>query len=143
MAARTTALIALTFLAFAAAPAHGQAPISLIDAKQDQGGWKFDNGREFPGARGQIALAETRFREQPVLALRSDFTQGGNYVQAAVDLPNAPIETLSFWVNAPRGATALPIRLIDASGQCHQVRLKVNDKGGWQQIIVPVDEYFR
>lgn len=133
-------------LMLAAAMAHAansQQPTALIDADAKRGGWRFDNGREFPGARGGLELAAEPFRDQPVLALRSDFTEGGNYVQAAVSLPKVPVDTLSLWVNAPAGASSIPIRLIDATGQCHQLKLKLNDKGGWQQITLPVDDYFR
>ena len=91
--------------------------MALIDARQDRGGWEFGNGPEFPGARGELALAAERFHDQPVLALRGDLTQGGNYVQAALDLPEVPIDKLSFWVHAPMGAASIPIRLVDGSGQ--------------------------
>jgi hypothetical protein len=52
-------------------------------------GWKFDNGREFPGAQGKLALAAEPFRDKPVLSLYGDFTKGGNYVQAAGPLPGS------------------------------------------------------
>ncbi len=137
--------IVLTLM-LAAAMAHAalsQQPTSLIDADARQGGWRFDNGREFPGARGELELADESFGDQPVLALRGNFTEGGNYVQAAVSLPKTPVDTLSLWVNAPAGASSIPVRLIDGTDQCHQLKLKLNDKGGWQQITLPVDEYFR
>ncbi len=143
MITRTIILAVLTFLAAIPNAAQCQQPIALIDAELDRGGWKFDNGREFPGARGGLEIAAERFRDQPVLALHGDFTQGGNYVQAAIPLPDVPVERLSFWLNVPPGVNSIPIRLIDATSQCHQLRLKLNDKGGWQQIVLPVDEYFR
>lgn len=139
---RTTVWM-LLLIATLAHVALGQLPLSLINAKMKKGGWNFDNGREFPGAQGALSLAEERFRDQPVLALRGDFTAGGNYVQAAIELPEVPVDTLSFWINAPAGATSVPIRLIDATDQCHQLRIKVNEKGGWQKITLPVEEYFR
>ncbi|MCA9069321.1 MAG: hypothetical protein KDA84_10380, partial [Planctomycetaceae bacterium] len=122
---------------------YSKDSISLIDSKQKQGGWSFDNGKEFPGAQGKLELVDERYRDQPVLALHGNFTKGGNYVQAAIDLPNVPMESLSFWINVPAGNTSIPIRLIDGTQQCHQLRLKINDKGGWQRIELPVDEYFR
>lgn len=140
---KTTILCVLVFLTAFSGTARSQPSIPLIDAQQRSGGWKFDNGREFPGARGKLELAAEQFRDQPVLALRGDFTKGGNYVQAAIDLPAVPVETLSFWVNVPAGSKSIPVRLIDATGQCHQLRIKLNDKGGWQKIVLPVDEYFR
>jgi hypothetical protein len=121
----------------------GEQPLSLIDATKSQGGWKFGNGSEFPGARGSLELSSERFRDQPVLALHGDFSQGGNYVQAQLALPDTPIDEFSFWINTPAGADAITIRLIDASEQCHQLKLKINDKGGWQQIKLPVVEFFQ
>lgn len=142
MLIRSTIFV-LAVLAVVPSPAQCQQPLSLINPAQQRGGWKFDNGREFPGARGELELSAERFRDQPVLALRGDFKQGGNYVQAAIALPDLPVERLSFWLNAPAGSTAIPIRLVDGSGQCHQLKLRLNDKGGWQQITLPVDEFFR
>ncbi|MFT5123332.1 MAG: hypothetical protein ACI97B_001965 [Verrucomicrobiales bacterium] len=120
-----------------------QSAISLIQPTQKMGGWQFDNGQEFPGAKGALALAEAQHRDQPVLALQADFTGGGNYVQASVKLPKQSVDTLSFWVKIPPGTGVLPVRLVDGSGQCHQVKLKLNDKGGWQQISVPVERFFK
>ncbi len=135
-------LLALMVCA-ACTAARAQDAISLIDRTKAGGGWKFDNGREFPGATGSLEVSEERFREQPVLDLHGNFTKGGNYVQAAISLPEIPIETLSFWANLPPGADSLPMRLVDGTGQCHQIRLKMNDKGGWQHIVLPVDRFFR
>jgi hypothetical protein len=120
-----------------------QPPISLIDGNEAKGGWEFGNGPEFPGARGKLELVGESYRDKSVLSLYGDFSQGGNYVQAAIELPEIAIDTLSFWVNAPYGASQLTIRLVDASEQCHQIRLKINDKGGWQQVVLPVEKFFK
>jgi hypothetical protein len=120
-----------------------QEPVSLIDADREAGGWQFDNGREFPGARGSLELAAEPFRGKPVLSLHGDFTQGGNYVQAWIALPKDKIDTLSFWVNSPMGSKRLPIRYMDANDRVHQLNLKLNEKGGWQHIVLPLDEFFK
>ncbi len=120
-----------------------QQPISLIDGNKAQGGWEFGNGPEFPGARGKLELAAESYRDKPVLSLLGDFSQGGNYVQAAIRLPETPIDTLSFWVQVPTGVKHLGIRLVDGSQQCHQIRLKINEKDGWQQIVIPVEKFFK
>lgn len=117
-------------------------PVSLINPQKQSGGWGFGNGPEFPGAKGSLELTGEEFQEQPILALAGDFTGGGNYVQAAISLPELAIDAISFWVNLPAGKNALPIRVIDGTGQCHQLRLKMNDKGGWQKIVLPVERYF-
>lgn len=117
--------------------------INLIDPAKPRGGFTFDNGQEFPGAVGSLDLSKEKLRDAAVLELRGNFDKGGNYVQAQTPLPNEPIDTLSFWVNIPGGSSQLPIRLIDGTGQCHQLRLKINEKPGWQQIVIPVEEYFK
>ncbi len=133
-------VLLVSALAFAA---HAQDPVALIDPGKPAGGWVFDNGREFPGAQGKLELAAEPFRGQPVLSLHGDFTQGGNYVQAWVALPKTRLDTLSFWVNAPVGSKRLPIRYMDANDQVHQINLKLNEKGGWQQLVLPVDDFFK
>jgi len=139
---RSMPLVAVVALALAA-PALGREPVSLIDPGKPAGGWTFGNGPEFPGAKGTLALAPEPFRGKPVLSLHGDFTQGGNYVQASVDLPKGRIKALSFWVNAPAGSERLPIRYIDAQGKVHQVDLRLNAKGGWQHIVFPVEDFFK
>jgi hypothetical protein len=126
-----------------AVAASAQEPVALIDAGKPAGGWVFDNGREFPGAQGKLELAAESFRGKPVLSLHGDFTQGGNYVQAWVALPKTKLDTLSFWVNAPVGSKRLPIRFMDANDQVHQINLKLNEKGGWQQLVLPLDDFFK
>jgi hypothetical protein len=115
----------------------------LIDGTKAAGGWGFGNGPEFPGAHGGLELAAETFRDQLVLTLYGDFSKGGNYVQASVGLPETPIDTLSFWVNTAAGTKQLTVRLVDGSDQCHQVRLRINEKGGWQQVAMPVEEFFK
>ena len=52
-----------------------QSATSLIQPSQSQGGWRFDNGQEFPGAKGPLFLSESEFRGQPVLTLHADFPE--------------------------------------------------------------------
>jgi len=139
---RTMALTAVVALALAA-PALGQEPVSLVNPDKPAGGWTFGNGPEFPGARGELKLATEPFRGKPVLSLHGDFTQGGNYVQAWVALPKTRVKALSFWVNSPAGSQRLPIRYTDDADKVHQVNLKLNEKGGWQHIVFPVEEFFK
>ncbi|HUT09914.1 MAG TPA: hypothetical protein VMY42_05425, partial [Thermoguttaceae bacterium] len=139
---KRTILTALLIPAMAAA-AFCREPVLLIDAEKPLEGWEFGNGPEFPGARGKFEVAPEPFRDQPVLSLYGDFTQGGNYVQAQIALPKAPLDTLTFWVNSPPGSERLPIRLMDAENQVHQLNLRLNEKGGWQQIVLPVEDFFK
>lgn len=117
--------------------------MALIDPAQPQGGWKFGNGPEFPGAQGELKLAGETFRGQPVLSLHGDFTKGGNYVQAGIVLPPEKIDTISFWVNSPAGSQRLPIRIQDEDNRVHQINIKLNEKGGWQQIVLPFARFLK
>ncbi|HUU89732.1 MAG TPA: hypothetical protein VM238_00830, partial [Phycisphaerae bacterium] len=139
---RSMPLVAVVALALAA-PALGQEPVSLIDPGKPAGGWAFGNGPEFPGAKGELQLAAEPYRGKPVLSLHGDFTEGGNYVQAWVALPKTRVKALSFWVNSPAGSKRLPIRYTDAEDKVHQVNLKLNEKGGWQHIVFPVETFFK
>jgi len=122
---------------------RGGEPVSLIDPDKPAGGWEFGNGPEFPGARGKIELADEPFRGKPVLSIFGDFTGGGNYVQAWVALPETEPGTLSLWVNSPAGSKRLPIRFTDAEDKCHQINFRLNEKGGWQHLVLPLGEFFR
>ncbi len=125
------------------AAALGSEPLDLIDPDEPAGGWEFGNGPEFPGATGKLELAREPFRDKPVLSLHGDFTAGGNYVQAWRGLPKTEPGTLSLWVNSPAGSERLPLRFIDAADTCHQINLRLNAKGGWQHLVLPLGPFFR
>lgn len=137
------AMLSSWIVAALAAEALAQEPAPLIDPAKPAGGWAFGNGPEFPGATGKPALAAERFRDGPVLSLSGDFTKGGNYVQAWVALPKTPVAALSFWVNSPAGSKRLPIRYTDSADKVHQVNLRLNEKGGWQHLVFPVEDFFK
>lgn len=115
----------------------------LIRAGIDRGGWTFDNGAEFPGAVGSLAIDDqVEPQRRPALALQGDFAKGGNYVQALVEIPGkAELDRLAFWLKAP-GGKHLSLRLIDGSGQCHQLGLRLAGVTGWQRVEVPIGEFF-
>lgn len=151
---RFPSLLLATFLLITAAgpiaslqAADAETPegngIALIDPAEPQGGWTFGDGPEFPGARGELKLAEEPFRGQPVLSLQGDFTNGGNYVQAGIELPSGTIDTISFWVNSPAGSQRLPVRIQDDNNRVHQINLKLNEKGGWQRIVLPFERFIK
>ena len=123
--------------------AAADADVLLISADKPSGGWAFDNGQEFPGAKGDLALDDAaEARRRPALRLRGDFTGGGNYVQAGFTLPDKDIEAISFWIKAP-GAEQITMRLVDTTGQCHQIKLKLSKAAGWQKVYLPVTEFFK
>ncbi|MCC9600301.1 hypothetical protein LOC67_06985 [Stieleria sp. JC731] len=114
--------------------------IALINADEPMGGWTFDNGKEFPGAVGRLELINED--QQPTLKLHGDFSGGGNYVQAAKSLPNISIDSVDFEIKVPSGVSKVTTRLIDGTGQCHQLDIRLSDKGGWQNYSFPVARYF-
>lgn len=135
----TVYAVALVFFAFAC-PAE---EMSLIDAKDPKAGWGFYNGAEFPGAKGSLeAAADVEAQRRPALKLSADFTGGGNYVGMGKGIDGGEVDTISFWVKAPKGADKVTMRLIDGTGQCHQLPLKIAPSGEWQRIVFPVLRYF-
>ncbi|MCH5373218.1 MAG: hypothetical protein JJ992_04535, partial [Planctomycetes bacterium] len=136
-------LLSLVLFSALTAATRGQEPVALIDPDRPAGGWEFGDGPEFPGAKGKLELAAESFRNKPVLSLKGDFTEGGNYVQAWIALPKTGLGTLSFWVNSPAGSQRLPIRFIDAADRCHQINLRLNEKGGWQHLVLPLSTFFK
>ena len=139
---RSFTIVALTLgLAAAAAPADEAA--SLFAPGAPVYGWTFDNGQEFPGATGKLSVdAEAKHNGKASLRLDGDFTKGGNYVQAATSaLPDDDIRAIALSLRYP-GHEQLTLRVIDQSGQCHQLVLKVQPGDDWQQVIFPLREFF-
>ncbi len=132
-------LLLISLVCLAGTNVCAESPIELIDTKSKLGGWTFDNGKEFPGAVGRLELVKS---DPPTLNLHGDFSNGGMYVQAAKRLPELPIETVSFEIKVPSGVGKVTTRLIDGTGQCHQLNIRLNDKGGWQTYTFPVARYF-
>jgi hypothetical protein len=131
------ALLASALLAASA------ADVPLIDADEPMFGWSFGRGEEFPGAKGSLgAAADVPAQRRPALALAADFTGGGNYVQMGRRIDPVDVDSLSLWVKAPKGADGFTLRLIDGTGQCHQLPLKIAPSGEWQRIVFPVLRYF-
>jgi len=129
----------------AAKPApEGTARLVVLDPL-DAGseGWTFNNGAEFPGATGAITAEGKGGKSKGCLRLDADFTGGGSYVAAHRKLPeNGPdVREIRFWLKRT-GVDNIGLRLIDNSGQCHQLRggqsLKPGD--GWQEVAIQIDE---
>ena len=137
-------VLAVLGLASAAASCHAaQAMTDLLAGPAAENfGWTFDNGREFPGASGRLSVdAAAKHNGKDSLRLDGDFTKGGNYVQAAGPLPGKDIREISFWLRAP-GSDGLALRIIDGSGQCHQITLKIQQTDDWQQVVFPLARFF-
>ncbi len=133
-------VILISGIFFAVPLVMAQPSQLLIDASKPLGGWTFDNGKEFPGAVGKLELIKQD--GQPTLRLHGDFSDGGMYVQAAKSLPQVPVEAVDFEIKVPAGVSKVTTRLIDGTGQCHQLDIRLSDKGGWQSYSFPVARYF-
>lgn len=114
-----------------------QEKIPLISPDDPSSGWIFDNGREFKGATGSLTVDESEIHQgNPSIHLQGDFTKGGGYVQIGIKFKPTDIEDLSFWVKNP-GAENFTLRLIDGSGQRHQLKILTDSSDDWQQINFP------
>ncbi|TWU06329.1 hypothetical protein [Stieleria varia] len=137
---RVLGLLVLFVVLIAKTAFAADGRMALIDAEKPMGGWTFDNGQEFPGAVGNLELQPGS--SPPTLVLHGDFSGGGNYVQAAKSLPDISIDSIAFDIKVPAGIGKVTTRLIDGTGQCHQLDIRLNDKGGWQRYTFPVARYF-
>lgn len=85
--------------------------------------WNFTNGQEFPGARGSFEVDPSGGRNGTGGGrLRGDFSGGGNYVGAWMNLPGragGDLQEIRLWVRSET-ARRIMVRLGDASGQCLQ-----------------------
>ena len=102
-------------------------------------GWTTNDGREFPGAVVSLSVDNS---EGAALKLVGDFTKGGNYVSAGYTVKQPRIEAgvLSFDLKWP-GRDMIAVRLIDESGQCHQIRIKLDKSDGWQKVSFNVKSF--
>lgn len=116
--------------------------ISLLDSANIAEGWRFDNGREFPGATGELAVDPGGgLYGEDCLKLIGDFTGGGGYVQAMRRFEPVEIESLSFQMKA-EGAERFTMRIGDESGQTHQIDIGVDPEADWQKIEFPLRRFF-
>lgn len=132
MQSMNSALTALAILLSFGALTPAAEPISLMKPAE---AWSFDNGREFPGATGSLSVKDG------TLNLVGDFTGGGGYVQAGRKLNDLAIRELSLQLRSP-DTDRLTLRLGDASGQTHQIVLRIDTAAGYQRISLPLQRFF-
>ena len=117
--------------------ASAQEAVSLLTGTEPTYGWTFTNGPEFPGAVGSLRIDTA---DRNCLRLDGDFSKGGNYIAATRNLANVDVTDISFDLKAP-ATDRLTIRVGDASGQCHQIVLKISQSATWQTIRFPLASY--
>jgi hypothetical protein len=122
--------------------AQAQEAVELVDATEPGRGWSFNNGAEFPGAKGSLTVdAEAPRAGRPSLKLVGDFSNGGIYVQAGRRIDDVDIRDLTLWLRAP-GIDRFTLRIGDASGQTHQISVRLEPSDDWQQIVLPLERFF-
>lgn len=117
--------------------------ISLFNESKQNFGWRIGLGWEFPGAQGSLNIDnEMVLNGKPSLKLYGDFSKGGKYVEAGLRIdPPLDIDKISFWIKFPE-REVLTMRIVDSSGQCHQIRLKIKNTQDWQYIEFPLKDFF-
>jgi len=127
------------------ASAAAEDAVSLFQTKQENYGWTFGDGPEFPGAVGSLKTDDSaRHEGRASLALKGDFSKGGGYVQAGQSIrtiTDKDVRDLVLWLNDP-ASERLTFRLIDDSGQVHQFKLAKPKKEGWRKLVFPLAEFF-
>lgn len=119
-----------------------QVQTTLIDNFEDasrSSKWQFGNGPEFPGAAGYFKRSDIESHSGKYSgALSFNFTGGGNYVIAGIDLPKDKLITgVRLWIKKNTG-NKLTIRCTDSEGQTFQKTFRY-PYHGWQEVSVSLD----
>lgn len=125
----------------AAEPGRTQQ-IEDFDAAWQEGRWQFDNGGEFPGAKGSFERSKDAAHVGEYGGkLNFDFTGGGNYVAAICKLSSAPdIKGVRVRVKNPSG-TGVTFRYTDQSGQTLQKSVALAPSRDWEEIEIECWEW--
>jgi len=104
--------------------------------------WTFSNGAEFPGAKGSFERASEAAHEgQFGGKLNFDFTGGGNYVGAIVQMPESGAGAtgewngLRLWLQRPEG-NDVTFLYSDSAGQTFQKPVEC-PAGRWVRVTIP------
>ena len=115
----------------------------LNDFEAESKDWTYNGGVEFPGAKGSFARdATVAHGGQASGKLEADFAGGGSYVGtlrdlSTLDLPDAT--EFRFWAKG-KDLRSLSVRLIDATGQCHQkIGIPLAAGNDWQEVVLKID----
>ncbi len=138
-------------LALLPIPARGDDPskfgavVPIDDFEAEPKGWKFVGGEEFPGAKGSLALDKVRpGGGKGCYKLDADFRGGGAYVGTWKDLEGVPLPEVAAFRLKVRSSNvgSLGVRVVDASGQCHQskVALPSGADGAWREVVLKLGD---
>jgi hypothetical protein len=128
----------------AESPTNIKTLVKLDEVDDGQTEWTFDNGQEFPGAKGSLTIVkDVPEKGQSCLKLAGDFTGGGNYVQTLRGLKEVEMKDLAairLRVKSDNVKT-MSLRLGDRSGQCHQRGgVPIVADGKWHDIVLKPEE---
>jgi hypothetical protein len=101
--------------------------------------WSFNVGKEYPGAKGTLALQSGEGpKGQAAILLEGAFGNGGRYVAMESNLPEkTAVKVVRFKVKTTN-LTHLIFRFTDGSGQIHQCKVALKDIDGWQDVSVNI-----
>lgn len=119
----------------------GSLEVDLLEPANENLGWIFHEGREFPGARGGLEIQKGTAGAQ-ILKITGDFNDGGQYVSAksaAIAEYDPASVHLSF--RSP-DADRLVLRLVDAAERCHQFVLTIDKSPDEQEIVFNLPAFF-
>ncbi len=113
--------------------------IEDFDATWREGRWQFSNGPEFPGAKGSFERSKVAAHSGIFGGkLTFDFTGGGNYVAAILNLKDAAdIKEVRLWINNATG-NHITFRYTDATGQTLQKTSALSPTMGGAEIELRV-----
>ena len=129
----------------ARAESKGEAKAILLDDfETEPKGWTYIDGREFPGAKGSLALdAADAHGGKRSYKLQADFSGGGAYVGVWRDLASLKgrdVNELRLWVKAVN-VTSIGVRLSDGGDQCYQTKgLKLAATADWQPLVLKISD---
>ncbi|HOW69279.1 MAG TPA: glycoside hydrolase family 16 protein [Phycisphaerae bacterium] len=124
--------------------AQAEAPRKILeDFENGRDGWSYVDGREFPGAKGSLALDTTvAHGGKASLKLEADFTAGGAYVGTYRDLDRLKDEdfkAIHLWIKANH-VTRMGVRIVDSTDQCHQKDggVALAATADWQEVVLKI-----
>ena len=146
----STLLCAASALAAPARPVAATATtdiktlVRLDEVDDGQTEWTFDNGQEFPGAKGSLAIVKDQpAKGQICLKLAGDFSGGGNYVQTMRGLKEVEMKDLAAIRMKVKtdNVKSMSLRLLDGTDQCHQRGgVPIVADGKWHDLVLKPEE---
>jgi hypothetical protein len=133
----------MTWRSSADTPVPQPAPVKVDDFETDSASWGYANGAEFPGAKGSLALDNTKAHGgHSSLRLETDLTGGGMYTGAWRNLDSLKgldVNEIHLWVLSDN-VKNVGIRLGDHAGQTFQSALDLPAGDGWHEVVLKIPD---